>query len=75
MLKNLKQLQVESNKRDANLYTTMFARMLNENSPATKVSFIQNISLFLDYPNNPSHNDEKGKQGYGVKSINALANV
>ncbi|XP_031118608.1 peptidyl-prolyl cis-trans isomerase FKBP62-like isoform X2 [Ipomoea triloba] len=36
MQKNLKQLQVESNKRDANLYTTMFARMLNENSPATK---------------------------------------
>lgn len=36
MQKNLKQLQAESNKRDANLYTTMFARMLNENSPATK---------------------------------------
>ncbi|VFQ75155.1 unnamed protein product [Cuscuta campestris] len=34
--KNLKQLQVESNKRDANLYTTMFARMLNENSPDKK---------------------------------------
>ncbi|CAH9053689.1 unnamed protein product [Cuscuta europaea] len=34
--KNLKQLQAESNKRDANLYTTMFARMLNENSPSAK---------------------------------------
>ncbi|CAH9119388.1 unnamed protein product [Cuscuta epithymum] len=34
--KNLKQLQAESNKRDANLYTTMFARMMNENSPSAK---------------------------------------
>lgn len=73
MQKNLKQLQVESNKRDANLYTTMFARMLNENSPATKVSFIQNLSLFLSNPNNSSHKGAKGKQEYGIKSINALA--
>ncbi|XP_049392373.1 peptidyl-prolyl cis-trans isomerase FKBP62-like isoform X2 [Solanum stenotomum] len=34
--KNLKQLQAESNKRDAKLYTTMFARLSNENSSAAK---------------------------------------
>ncbi|CAN4092175.1 unnamed protein product [Withania somnifera] len=34
--KTLKQLQAESNKRDAKLYTTMFARLSNENSSAAK---------------------------------------
>lgn len=34
--KTLKQLQSESNKRDAKLYTTMFARLSNENSSAAK---------------------------------------
>ncbi|XP_059279447.1 70 kDa peptidyl-prolyl isomerase-like isoform X2 [Lycium ferocissimum] len=34
--KTLKKLQAESNKRDAKLYTTMFARLSNENSSAAK---------------------------------------
>ncbi|XP_060199316.1 peptidyl-prolyl cis-trans isomerase FKBP62-like isoform X1 [Lycium barbarum] len=34
--KTLKQLQAESNKRDAKLYTTMFTRLSNENSSAAK---------------------------------------
>ncbi|XP_009613898.1 peptidyl-prolyl cis-trans isomerase FKBP62-like isoform X2 [Nicotiana tomentosiformis] len=34
--KTLKQLQVESNKKDAKLYTTMFTRLSNENSSAAK---------------------------------------
>ncbi|OIT29292.1 PREDICTED: peptidyl-prolyl cis-trans isomerase FKBP62-like [Nicotiana attenuata] len=34
--KTLKQLQAESNKKDAKVYTTMFARMSNENSSAAK---------------------------------------
>lgn len=34
--KTLKQLQAESNKRDAKLYTTMFACLSNENSSAAK---------------------------------------
>ena len=38
MQKNLKQLQGESNKRDATLYTNMFAHMRNGSSVATKVS-------------------------------------
>ncbi|XP_015900479.1 peptidyl-prolyl cis-trans isomerase FKBP62 isoform X1 [Ziziphus jujuba] len=36
MQKNLKQLQVESNKRDAMLYTNMFSRMTKDSSTATK---------------------------------------
>lgn len=36
MQKTLKQLQAESNKRDAKLYTTMFARLSNENSSVAK---------------------------------------
>lgn len=45
MQKTLKQLQAESNKRDAKLYTTMFARLSNENSSVAKVCFtISNYS-------------------------------
>lgn len=36
--KNLKQLKVESNKRDATIYTNMFSRMTNDPSTATKVN-------------------------------------
>lgn len=39
--KTLKQLQAESNKRDAKLYTTMFARLSNENSSAAKRSKVE----------------------------------
>lgn len=38
MQKSLKQLQGESNKRDAKLYTNMLAHMRNDSSVATKVS-------------------------------------
>lgn len=38
MQKNLKQLQGESNKRDAKLYSNMFAPMRNDTAVATKVS-------------------------------------
>ncbi|XP_016455639.1 peptidyl-prolyl cis-trans isomerase FKBP62 isoform X2 [Nicotiana tabacum] len=34
--RTLKQLQAESNKKDAKVYTTMFARLSNENSSAAK---------------------------------------
>lgn len=37
MQKNLKQLQGESNKRDAKLYTNMFAHMRNDPAVITKV--------------------------------------
>lgn len=38
MQKTLKQLQGESNKRDAKLYANMFAPMRNDSAVATKVS-------------------------------------
>lgn len=44
----LKQLQAESNKRDAKLYANMFSRMTQDISTATKVSILalSNTSAF-----------------------------
>ncbi|XP_047267066.1 peptidyl-prolyl cis-trans isomerase FKBP62 isoform X4 [Capsicum annuum] len=44
--KTLKQLQAESNMRDAKLYATMFARLSNENSSAAKANQIPTLFQF-----------------------------